>query len=759
VRGLSVRVRGIVQGVGFRPFVYQLASEHGLKGWVRNTNRQVEIELDGDEAALERFLRDLRERAPPLARIDEVSVERRPASGFTLFEIVESRVDEGWQSIPPDTATCDACLAEVFDPRERRHRYPFTNCTHCGPRFTIIESLPYDRHRTTMRCFPMCDECQREYENPRDRRFHAQPVACPACGPRLWLVGADGAGVEGDPIDGTARLLRQGRIVALKGLGGFQLACDAANEEAVRALRSRKRRYGKPFALMVPDTERARRLCEVTPTEAAALESRERPIVLMKRRPDAEVAAEVAPGLDTLGLMLPYTPLHHLLLRSFDGPLVMTSGNLSEEPIAIGNREAIERLAGIADAFLLHDRDIYARYDDSVVRVIGGSVVPIRRARGYAPAPVDLPFTAPSDILACGAHQKNTFCLVKESKAFVSQHIGDLENLETLDHFEMSLQVFTRLFKVEPRIVAHDMHPDYLSTRFAREFPVPSAVRVPVQHHHAHVVSAMAEHDLRGPVLGVAYDGTGYGTDGAVWGGEILLADWRSFERRAHLRYAPMPGGEAAIRRPYRMAAGYIWSICRSHETEFEPFLAELPSTEGSVLRRQVDTAFNAPLTSSCGRLFDAVAALLGLRREALYEGQPAVELEAVADPTVDESYPYDLVREGDVWVIDPAKLLRALWREHRAGRPLSHVAAAFHNTVAAFTLAACLKIRDACGVGQVVLSGGCFQNALLTTRLLEGLNGAGFEVYTHCLVPPSDGGISLGQATVAYALTAEAGA
>jgi hydrogenase maturation protein HypF len=758
VQGLSVKVRGIVQGVGFRPFVFQLAAEHGLKGWVRNTNRQVEIEVDGDAAALERFLRDLRERAPPLARIDEVSVERRPASGFASFEIVESRLDEGWQSIPPDAATCEACLEEVLDPGERRHRYPFTNCTHCGPRFTIIESLPYDRQRTTMRCFPMCAECRREYEDPLDRRFHAQPVACPACGPRVWLRSGEGGSIEGDPIGQSSLLLKRGGIVALKGLGGFQLACDAANPEAVRRLRARKRRYGKPFALMVPDSEWARRLCVVTPDEVAALESPERPIVLMKRCPQADLAPEVAPGLDTLGVMLPYTPLHHLLLRGFDGPLVMTSGNLSEEPIAIGNREAIERLSAIADAFLLHDRDIYARYDDSVVRVLGGSIVSIRRARGYAPAPVDLPFTVGQDILACGAQQKSTFCLVKESKAFLSQHIGDLENLETLSHFEASLETFMRLFKVEPQIIAHDMHPDYLSTHFAHEFPAPSAMRVAVQHHHAHVVSAMVEHGLSEPVVGIAYDGTGYGTDGAVWGGEILVADWRSFERVAHLRYVPMLGGEAAIRKPYRMAAGYIWSVCAASEAEFEPFLATIPIGERLVLRRQFEAALNAPLTSSCGRLFDAAAALLGLRREALYEGQPAVELEAVADSGVDEIYPYDIVRDGQGWVIDPAALLRALWCEYRAGRPVPYIAAAFHNTIVAFTLAVCEKIRDYRSINRVVLSGGCFQNALLTTCLQDGLSEAGFEVYTHRLVPPNDGGLSLGQAVTAYALVSRDG-
>ncbi len=757
MQGLSVRVRGVVQGVGFRPFIFQLAELHRLTGWVRNTNSQVEIEVDGSEESLLSFLHDLRERPPPLARIDDVKSEKRPPSGFNSFEIVESQLDAGWQSIPPDTATCDACLAEVLDPDERRYRYPFTNCTHCGPRFTIIESLPYDRARTTMRCFPMCDDCRREYEDPRDRRFHAQPVACPGCGPQLRLHDGDVQPLDGDPIDVCTSLLKDGSILALKGLGGFQLACDATSAEAVANLRMRKQRFGKPFALMVPDVEWARRLCVVTPLELEVLESRERPIVLMERRPEAGLAPDLAPGLTTLGVMLPYTPLHHLLLRAFGGPLVMTSGNLSEEPIAICNREAASRLSGIADAFLFHDRDIYARYDDSVVRVFGDTVTPIRRARSYAPSALDLPFTAPQDILACGAQQKSTFCLIKESKAFLSQHIGDLENLETLEHFESSLETFKKLFKIEPQVIAHDMHPDYLSTHLAHDYPAATALRVVVQHHHAHVVSAMVEHGLEEPVIGIAYDGTGYGTDGAVWGGEVLVADWRSFDRVAHLKYAPMIGGEAAIRKPYRMAAGYVWSICASSEFEFESYLATVPIGERIILRRQLETGLNTPLTSSCGRLFDAAAAMLGVRSEALYEGQPAVELEAVADPRVNEVYPFDIIRDGQGWIIDPAATLRALWCEFRAGRPVPHIAAAFHNTVATFTTAICMEVRDSRDLNRVVLSGGCFQSALLTRRVLDGLLEAGFEVFTHRQVPPNDGGISLGQAAVAYALTAGA--
>ncbi|UCC83245.1 MAG: carbamoyltransferase HypF [Gemmatimonadota bacterium] len=754
MQGLSLRVRGIVQGVGFRPFVFQLAERHGLAGWVRSTSSQVEIEVEGSGEALAGFLRDLRECAPPPTRIDEIESEDRPASGYGSFEIVEGHFDPGWQSIPPDTATCDACLEETLDPSDRRHRYPFTTCAHCGPRFTIVQELPCDRSRTTMACFEMCEDCRSEYEDPRGRRFHAQAIACPACGPRVWLQWPNGEPVEGDPIDACAALLAGGRIAALKGLGGFQLACDATDAEAVERLRTGKQVYGEPFAVMVPDLDWARRLCEVTPAEIEALKSHERPIVLLRRRPGGGVAEQVAPGSNTLGLMLPQTPLDHLLLRGFDGPLVMTGGNLGEAPIADGNREASERLSATADVFLFHNRDIYARYGASVVRVMGDTAVPIRKARGCAPTPLQLPLSAAQDILAVGGRKKSTFCMVKGSQAVVGPHIGNLENLETLEQYEASLKLFARLLELEPGIIAHDMHPDYPSTHLAHEYPAPSALRVVVQHHHAHVVSAMAEHGVRDPVIGVAYDGTGYGTDGAIWGGEILVADWKSFQRAAHLRYAPLLGGEAAIQKPYRMATGYIWSLCAACEVDFEEYLGRIPIGERILLRRQFETEVNTPPTSSCGRLFDAAAALLGLSTEALYEGQPAVELEAAADPAVDVVYPYDILRDGEGWIIDPAATLRALWCELRAGRPIPTIAAAFHNTVADFTRNVCVAVREKYGLKKVVLSGGCFQNALLTRRILDGLSDDGFEVLTHRVVPPNDGGISLGQAVVAYALT-----
>lgn len=750
--GLHIRVRGTVQGVGFRPFVFRLAERHGLTGWVRNTAGQVEIDVDGASERLETFLRELRTEAPEVARIDEVFTTIRPAAGYSAFAIVASHADDGWQAVSPDIATCDACLAEMFDPAERRYRYPFTNCTSCGPRFTIIEALPYDRARTTMRYFPMCDDCRREFENPRDRRFHAQPIACPKCGPKVWLHVPNAFVPDGDPIAQCAELLAAGRIVAIKGLGGFHLACDATSEVAVATLRERKRRYGKPLAIMVWDTEDAKAYIEVTEDVQRILESRERPIVVARARPGNSLAPSVAGDLDTVGVMLPYTPLHHLLLAEAGRPLVMTSGNITEDPIATGNAEALERLADIADAFLLHNREIYSRYDDSVIRVTDAGPIPLRRARSIAPAPLTLPFTASVDILAVGPQQKSTFCLVKENTAFVSQHIGDLDNVDNTDAYRETLDLYTRLFKVKPGVIAHDLHPDYWSSQLASELKVPGMMQIAVQHHHAHIVSCMVEHGIDSPVIGIAYDGTGYGTDGAIWGSEILVATWRGFERAAHLRYTPLLGGEAAVRNPVRMAAAHLWAA--ADHAAFTDFFARLNATETAVWRHQFETGLNAPPTSSCGRLFDAAAALLGIRTHAVYEGQPAVELEAIADASVEDCYGYDVVPTGHALVIDPAVTFAELWSDHSRGRPVSEIATALHNSVAAWTIDIARRIRAASQLNRVCLSGGCFQSALLTTRVRAGLQAAGFDVFTQSAVPPNDGGVSLGQATVAWALT-----
>ncbi|HEY7061104.1 MAG TPA: carbamoyltransferase HypF [Chloroflexota bacterium] len=780
VQRQRIHVRGTVQGVGFRPFVYRLAARHGLAGWVCNRSGDVAIEVEGPPAALSVFRDALQAEAPPLARIDAVGVLDVPPTGAREFAILASQAEPGAaQPVPPDTAPCADCLRELDDPAERRYRYPFTNCTNCGPRFTIIEALPYDRPNTTMRRFPLCAACAREYADPADRRYHAQPVACPACGPRLWLevsgtvlpgnaralataaapvdaLAVAGSAHPGDPLAAAVARLRAGAIVAVKGLGGFHLACDARNEAAVAALRRRKRRGAKPFAVMFADLAAVRAVCALDAAEAALLTAPRRPIVLLEtsdlpNSPSPTLAPAVAPGLRELGAMLPSTPLHHLLLRAFGGPLVMTSGNLSEEPIAAENDEARSRLAPLVDAFLLHDRPIASRYDDSVARTVEGAPVLLRRARSYAPAPLDLPFTAPRPVLACGAHLKNTFCLLKDRHAYLSQHIGDLESLETLAHYEETLALYERLFAVRPELVAHDLHPEYLSTKFA--LGLEGVERVAVQHHHAHIVSCLAEHGLAGPAIGVAFDGLGYGTDGQLWGGEWLVADWRGFTRRAHLRAAPMPGGAAAIRKPYRMALGYLAAWFPADLTHFGSFLDTLDAREVAVVRRQVERGLNAPLTTSCGRLFDALAALLGICPVAQYEAQAAMELQALAEPAVDGTYPYELHEAADGWVVDPAPLVWAAYADRRAGVPLPTIAMRCHRAVADLTAAVCGRLAAATGLRLVALSGGVWQNTLLLREALARLRAAGLDAYFQRQVPTNDGGLSLGQAVVAHSL------
>ncbi len=741
-------VAGIVQGVGFRPFVFGLATRYGLKGWVCNTSSGVEIEVEGREEALEAFLKALRDEVPPLARIDRITVTDLPLNGSEGFEIRGSLAEPGrFQPISPDVAVCRECLREVFDPGDRRFRYPFTNCTNCGPRFTIIQDIPYDRPNTTMRTFPMCEACLAEYHDPSHRRFHAQPNACPRCGPRVWLEGGGG-----DPIEEARRLLAEGGIVAVKGIGGFHLACDATNDEAVKRLRERKGRGEKPFAIMAYDLEAVKRYCHLSEEEERLLSSRERPILLLREKEGSPISRLVAPGLRSLGVMLPYTPLHYLLLAPSDEwrplALVMTSGNLSEEPIVKENDEARIRLQGLADAFLFHDRPIHARCDDSVVRIFRRQELPIRRSRGYAPFPVRLPFSG-GEVLACGAELKNTFCVTKGGYAFLSQHIGDLENLETLASFEEMVGHFQRLFRVEPKIIAHDLHPDYLSTRYALERAAREAgTLVPVQHHHAHIASCLAEHGLEGPVLGVAFDGTGYGADGRIWGGEFLVADYQGFRRVAHLSYVPLPGGEAAIKRPYRMALSHLFHAFGTLDVEL-PWIKGLHPGELRVIRHQVATGLNAPLTSSMGRLFDAVSALIGLSQVVTYEAQAAMTLEMVAAEGVEGAYPWDL-GEGDPAVVDPAPLIRAILGDYLGGTPPPIISAKFHNAVAEMVRDVLVLLRGREGIRRVVLSGGVFQNTFLLERTLRLLEGVGFEVFTHRLVPPNDGGIALGQAAVA---------
>ena len=753
-----ISARGVVQGVGFRPFVYQLAAKHSLKGWVCNTSEDVKIEVQGESEALERFLSELQDNAPPLARIESISVTYHPPEDYQTFEIRHSVAEEGkYQLVSPDIATCQACLREVFSPEDRRYHYPFTNCTDCGPRFTIIEDIPYDRPKTTMRSFKMCRECQAEYDAPLDRRFHAQPNACPKCGPRLELLDARGNLVaSSDAVAAASQLLRDGRIVAVKGLGGFLLACDATSEQAVALLRQRKRRPFKPLAIMVADMDEARRHCHISQQEERLLTSPQSPIVLMEWKPESTVCQAVAPILKYLGVMLPYTPLHHILLREAGLPLVMTSGNLSEEPIAKDNDEAIRRLSGIADYFLVHNRDIYARYDDSVTLVERGEVQLARRARGYAPYPVGLTFKA-RQVLGCGAEWKHTFCLTKDNYGFISQHIGDMENLETMEHFEKTLALYERLFRIEPEIVAYDLHPEYLVTKYASELATQSSgvTLVPVQHHHAHVVSCMADNEVETPVIGVALDGTGYGSDGRIWGGEFLVADYKSFKRMGHLEYLPLPGGDAAVKRPYRTAISYLSELLGEDSlTSQLAFLSQIDPAEIALIQRQIQAGLNSPLTSSMGRLFDAVSALLGVRGEIDYEGQAAVELEMIAyddnDKVGNKGYPYSIIERDGVRIVQLKELLSAIVKDLHQGLSSATISAKFHNTVAQMVCEVCQLIARSTAIKQVALSGGVFQNRLLLRKVVLLLESAGFLVLTHRQVPCNDGGISLGQAVIA---------
>jgi hydrogenase maturation protein HypF len=753
----TIRVAGVVQGVGFRPFVHRLATELHLAGHVGNDSSGVFIEVEGDASDMAAFEARLVADAPSLARIfhlDTAPLEVRHQHGFT---IVESRSDRAVRTfVAPDVAVCDQCLAELFDPTDRRARYPFINCTNCGPRFTITRSLPYDRLNTTMREFVLCATCSAEYHDPVDRRFHAQPVACADCGPRIWFEdGAGGGAVHGTDaaIAATQASLARSEVVAIKGLGGYHLACDATSRAAIGALRGRKQRMDKPLAVMVRDLDVARSLAYIDASEAALLAGPERPIVLLARRPGTPLEEGVAPGNPRVGLLLPYTPLHHLLFHQVPGSdapvpamLVMTSGNLTDEPICYEDADARSRLGRIADTWLLHDRPIHVPCDDSVVRVDDGEELPIRRARGYAPLPIRVPFEL-TPVLAMGGELKNTFCLASGHDAWVSQHIGDMGSVETLAAFERSTRQFGQIYQVEPRSVAADAHPGYQTRRWA-DARSGRPVEL-VQHHHAHIASVMAEHGVEpgARVIGFAFDGTGYGTDGAIWGGEVLLAGYDGFERAAHLRYVPLPGGDATVRKPYRAALAHLWAAGMEWAPDLPP-VQRAPAEELTVLRRQLERNISCVPTSSMGRLFDAVSSLLGVRHLASYEAQAAIELEWIATPHVDRArdYRFDLRDEQ----IDPAPVLAALVDDLHQGCPIGPMAAGFHLAVAGLIADQAERLRRKTGIEQVALSGGVFQNTLLLRLTRAQLTGRGLPVLTHRLVPPNDGGLALGQAAVA---------
>ncbi|MBI5445860.1 MAG: carbamoyltransferase HypF [Deltaproteobacteria bacterium] len=768
---VGATVEGIVQGVGFRPFVYRLAAARGLSGWVRNGASGVLLEVEGAEGEIRAFLQELRERAPPLAAVGAISAEELPAEGREGFAILESGGGGDDVQIAPDGDVCPDCLRELFDPADRRYRYPFINCTNCGPRYTVVTGVPYDRPFTTMARFPLCPECRAEYEDPADRRVHAQPVACPACGPRLRLLDGAGAELGGDPLDAAVALLKEGRILALKGLGGYHLAVDACNGGAVRELRRRKERDEKPFALMSPGLDEVLEYAVPGAAERLLLQAPERPIVLLPKRAGNPLSPLVAPANGYFGVMLPYTPLHHLLLRGNFLALVMTSGNLSDEPIAYRDGEARERLARIAGAFLVHDREIHVRTDDSVLRVFDGRPVFLRRSRGYVPRPVALP--APQKrVLAVGGELKAAVCLTRADRAFPSQHVGDLKNEAVLRSLEETVEHLERILAIEPEVVAHDLHPDYLSTVYAQE--IPDLPRVAVQHHHAHLASCMAENGLEGEVIGVIFDGTGLGTDGTIWGGEFLVGGYGGFERRGRFRPVPLPGGDAAVREPFRMALSYLNDVYGRGLFELPlPFLDAIPKGERAIFLTMLERRLNSPLTSSCGRLFDAVAALLGLRSRVSYEGQAAIELEALAERCeTAEAYPFRVDAGSSVLgprssenrqpitdnpkpsspclEVDFRPMLAGLVRDLAGGTPAAELARRFHDTLAGAVGEACQILREGTGLGRVALSGGVFQNRLLTEGVLRLLAARGFQVFTQRLVPPNDGGLALGQAVIA---------
>lgn len=747
----TIAVNGTVQGVGFRPFVYGLASRLALGGFVKNQAGGVTIEVEGEPAPLDQFLTRLRSDSPPLAHIEQLTWQRQFPMGDKQFRIESSDWSVcGPVAISPDIATCDQCLAEIFDPRDRRFRYPFTNCTNCGPRLTIVTGAPYDRERTTMAGFEMCPACRAEYEDPADRRFHAQPTACPVCGPALKVLNSAGQTLKsGDPLDDIVRALRDGKIVAIKGLGGYHLACDAGNSAAVVKLRKAKRRDEKPFAVMVRDIHRADDLCEMNAGERKLISSSRRPIVLMRKHRGTGIADEIAPGNPFLGVMLPFTPLHHLLMREMQGvPLVMTSGNRSDEPIAIDEPAAIEQLAGIADVFLAHDRPIHVRCDDSVTRMIGEIESPVRRSRGYAPAPIPLPFSCPATILAVGGQLKATFALGHDRRAVLSHHAGDLDHFDAFKAFKRDIALYEQLFSLKPAWIAHDLHPDYVSTRYALEREADDGMqRIAIQHHHAHMASCMAENGLDEPVIGVTFDGSGFGTDGAIWGGEFLVGDYRGFQRAAHFQYVGLPGGEKAIHEPWRMAAAQLMDA----NADCAAFQKRISAESLRTIRAMLKRRFNSPFTSSAGRLFDAVASLIGLRDAVTYEGQAAIELEWLASSLPqDGSYRFDINIANPEIVIDVHPMIRAVAKDVDAGVDPARIARRFHSSLVQLVCDVCVEIRKTVGIDAAVLSGGVFMNSLLSLETSERLCGDGFRVYQHRLVPPNDGGLSLGQIAVA---------
>ena len=754
----SVTVSGIVQGVGFRPFIYSLAKNNSLGGFVLNNTGGVEIEVEGKAKNIRKFLSQIETSFPPLAVIEKIDYREVVPAGYRSFHIRKSKKEKKkFLPISPDISICPDCLRELFDPNNRRYRYPFINCTNCGPRFTIIEDIPYDRSRTTMKVFPMCRQCESEYQDPLDRRFHAQPNACSNCGPQVSLWDSQQKEIMvPDPIEKAIQLLQKGYIMAIKGLGGFHLACDATYNKTVATLRKRKYREDKPFALMALNIEVIKEFCEMDENEENILLSQRRPIVILRKQKRCSLAVnEIAPHNNYLGFMLPYTPLHYLLLKEANLPLVMTSGNISEEPIVYSNEEAFSRLKGLADYFLIHNRDIRMRTDDSVTRVFQRKEFFIRRSRGYAPQPIKVDTFFDEPILALGGQLKNTFCLAQKNQAIISHHIGDLENLSALTSFEEGIEHFLKLFHTYPKILACDLHPEYISTKFAQEYVRrlgEGAQLIPIQHHHAHIASLMIEQGIEDTLIGVSFDGAGLGSDGKIWGGEFLIANFFSFSRAAHLKEIPLPGGEQAIKEPWRMALSYLKaSYGKNFYRPAHKWLKRINPQKLSLVNSLIEKKINSPLTSSMGRLFDAVASIIGLRDEVNYEAQAAIELEMLANKQEEGSYSFEILKEGKNFVIDPCPIIRAVIDDLNGGKRREIIAARFHNSVSSIILKICQLLREKRGLNRVALSGGVFQNMYLLERVFSLLGKSGFETYTHQHVPANDGGISLGQAVIAH--------
>ena len=747
-----LHINGIVQGVGFRPFIYSLAKKHNLHGWVRNSASGVDIEITGAEAAVKEFISAIPHKSPPLAVIDSLEEHEITAAYDNGFKIIPSK-DSSTDFIPisPDIATCSQCKAELFDPTDRRYRYPFVNCTNCGPRFTIIKEIPYDRPKTTMATFQMCSDCRQEYEDPADRRFHAQPVACPVCGPQVWLETPEGVKIahKEDAIQKARALLTEGKILAVKGLGGFHLACDATNPLVVNRMRKHKERRHKPFALMAFSLEKMKAFVELSSEAAHLLSSPQAPIVLMPRKRPSKIAENVAPEQNDLGFMLPYTPLHWLLLEprdDFPEALVMTSGNLSDEPIAFRSQTARDKLSEIADAFLMHDRPIETRIDDSVFATVKSQPYPFRRARGFAPNPIRLPEEIPQ-ILAVGPQMKNTFCLTRDKYAFLSHYIGEMDNWETLQDYHKSVNHYESLFRIKPQAIGYDLHPDYTTTKIALERA--SAENLPaygIQHHHAHLVACQIENHIppTHTIAGLIFDGTGYGTDGTIWGGEVLIGNCYAFQRPFHLKPVPLPGGEAAIRKPARMALSTLWAYGLSWGYHLAP-VQYLSAIEQQALKNQLEKHINTPITSSMGRLFDAVSSLIGVRQEITYEAQAAMELESLVDPSELGYYPIEIMDEN----IIVGSLLQSILQDLSEKTPSSIIASRFHNSIANLALDLAVKIHQEHGIEQFALSGGVWQNLYLLEKTINLLDHAGFKVLIHRETPPNDGCVAFGQAII----------